>query len=235
MKTQITTLSFFTTSGVKNNFWAFTQVIRAPRILANVEGLLFIKSMGSGAGKGFDIMPSFSNYCWLMVWENESIAREFLKTNIFFLEYSARCSNVSHLILENVESHGRWSNKQPFQKASNFKNDSTVVVLTRAKIKLSKLLQFWLKVGKTANKLYQFPELKFSIGVGEYPLIQQATISIWENQQAMLNYAYKDENHKQVIKLTRQYKWYSEELFARFSLKDSINMPALYKRYAKKE
>ncbi len=227
MEAQVTTLSFFTTAGLKDNFWAFSQVVIAPENLRKIPGLLFFKSMGSGSGKGFNITPSFTNYCWLIVWENENYAREFLKENSYLLEYSSRCKSVSHLFLVNVQSHGKWSKTNPFEKGADFEKNSTVVILTRARIKLSKLLRFWLKVGKTAKKLYQFPELRFSIGIGELPLIEQATISIWDTPDAMMNYAYKDETHKNVIRLTKKYQWYSEELFARFILKDSINLQAL--------
>jgi hypothetical protein len=32
----------------------------------------------------------------------------------------------------------------------------------------------------------------------------------------MIDYAYKNEKHKEVVRLTRKLKWYKEELFARF-------------------
>jgi hypothetical protein len=55
-----------------------------------------------------------------------------------------------------------------------------------------------------------------SIGVGEWPLIQQATISIWKTQREMIDYAYKNPKHREVVMLTRKLKWYKEEMFARF-------------------
>jgi hypothetical protein len=39
---------------------------------------------------------------------------------------------------------------------------------------------------------------------------------VWESVQAMQQYAYRDVRHREVIQLTRQEGWYSEELFARF-------------------
>lgn len=221
MSHSITTLIIFKTKGLGNQFWAFQQVPLAIFRLKKVPGLNFVKSMGSGGGKGFDFTPSFSTYCWLLVWENKELAETFFQNNSYYKSYVARSIETKLFYLENVMSHGLWSKVNPFIKTTDFNPDSSVVVLTRARIKLSRIVQFWTKVGRTANELYKFEDLQFAIGVGELPFIQQATISIWKNIESVKQYAYKDETHKRVIALTRQYNWYSEELFARFVLVDT--------------
>jgi hypothetical protein len=90
------------------------------------------------------------------------------------------------------------------------------LVLTRAKIRFRKLFSFWSKVGSVSHTLSNYDGLVLSIGIGEWPLIQQATLSLWKTQAEMMNYAYKNEKHKEVVLLTRKLNWYSEELFARF-------------------
>jgi len=59
------------------------------------------------------------------------------------------------------------------------------------------------------------------VGIGENPFLDQATFSIWESPEAMKKYAYQSFDHSDVIKLTRDRKWYSEELFARFAILES--------------
>lgn len=222
-KSQVTLIIFFEIKGFKNQYWTFSQMVLAYSKLKNVDGIEFFKSLGTGGGNGFDLTPSFTNYCWLMVWESEKHAREFLQNNLYFKIYRERCVSGQVLFLENILSHGLWSNLNPFEKAHDYIEDSKVLVLTRARIKLSKLLQFWLKVGMTVKKLYSFSDLELAVGVGEFPLIQQATISIWKNKDAMNKFAYKDATHHEIIKLTRKYNWYREELFARFQIVDEIN------------
>jgi hypothetical protein len=45
---------------------------------------------------------------------------------------------------------------------------------------------FWSKVGSVSQSLEGYDGLVLSIGVGEWPLIQQATISIWKTQKKCL-------------------------------------------------
>lgn len=213
---QITTVTLFKVGSVFDKFWAFQQVPLAHFKLRKIKGLQFLKSMGSGGGKGFDFMPSFDTYAWLMVWDSESDANEFYTSHPYFLKYQGKCISSKTFYLKNIMSHGKWSKVEPFEKGATPQDNDRIMVLTRARIKWNKLYQFWNKVGRTANELYKFPELEFAIGIGELPFIQQATLSIWTNSNAMKNYAYTDQTHKNVIALTRKYQWYSEELFARF-------------------
>ena len=60
--------------------------------------------------------------------------------------------------------------------------------------------------------------LLYSKGIGEVPFLQMATFSIWNDLESMMQVAYKNEEHQNAIEMTRQLNWYSEELFARFSL-----------------
>lgn len=39
---------------------------------------------------------------------------------------------------------------------------------------------------------------------------------IWKTQAEMLDYAYKNLKHREVVLLTRKLNWYKEEMFARF-------------------
>ena len=51
-----------------------------------------------------------------------------------------------------------------------------------------------------------------------WPFVQQATLSLWENMEAVKTFAYKGKAHAEIIKKTKSQGWYSEDLFARFHL-----------------
>ncbi|NDG46262.1 MAG: hypothetical protein EBY37_03840 [Flavobacteriia bacterium] len=55
-------------------------------------------------------------------------------------------------------------------------------------------------------------------GIGELPFVQQATVSIWENFEAVNTFAYKGKEHAKIVKMTKKRKWYKEDLFSRFYL-----------------
>lgn len=205
---------------VRDQFWAFKQVPLATAALAKVPGLTFFKSMGAGGFGGFSSVPSFRDYCWVMVWQSERHARAFFASNPYWAEYTARAVGRRILHCDVLASHGAWSGSDPFPAPvlEGPRHEGPIVVLTRARIANRRLLHFWLRVGKSAQKLKDHPALDFAIGVGELPLIQQATVSVWQSEAAMKAYAYGDEAHRKVIQLTRKFNWYSEELFARFRL-----------------
>ena len=67
-----------------------------------------------------------------------------------------------------------------------------------------------------SKSMDNYDDLIFSKGIGEFPLLMQATFSLWSSAESMMNYAYKNPKHAEMVKKTRELDWYSEELFARF-------------------
>jgi hypothetical protein len=213
---QITTSAFFKLEGISNKWWAFTQMQFGHSKLKNIPGLTFYKLLGSGAKNGFSAVPNFGTYVLFCIWESEHHAATFFEQNIFFKAYQKRSIEQFTVYLNAAEAHGLWDGCQPFQKNAVLAQDKPVVVLTRATIRFRKLRSFWSRVGSVSQSLEGYDGLVLSIGVGEWPLIQQATISIWKTQKEMLDYAYKNPKHREVVMLTRKLNWYKEEMFSRF-------------------
>jgi hypothetical protein len=92
------------------------------------------------------------------------------------------------------------------------------VVITRATLKWNRLFSFWRAVPAASKAIIQAKGVSFYKGIGEWPFIQQATVSIWENFEAVNTFAYKGIQHATIVRKTREKKWYKEDLFSRFYL-----------------
>ncbi len=216
MKGQIVTISFFRFAGAGNKFWAFKMMQLAhKRVAEQSGGLTFYKLLGSGGVDGFSWKPNFGVYGLLCVWEKMEHASQFFQSSSVFAEYMDRCQESFTTYMQTIKSHGAWSGQNPFLELTNGENGK-IAVITRATIRTSKLPFFWRKVRGVSKSLANYDGRRFSIGIGEWPLIQQATFSIWDSYEHMAAYAYGNPMHKKVIQLTREKNWYTEELFARF-------------------
>jgi hypothetical protein len=216
MKQNIVTFSLFRFEGAAHKWWAFTQMGRSRFLFKNVAGLTFYKMVGSGGGNGFSILPNLNVYGVICAWENEAAANDFFEKNASFQAFLAKSHQYYTIFAETATAHGLWENKSPFVVTTELDNTRLVAVLTRATIKLRYLPYFWKFVPRTSRSIYEQTGRLFSIGIGEVPIVQQATFSLWENPKKMMDYAYKSKYHSEVVQKTRALGWYKEELFARF-------------------
>ena len=166
--------------------------------------------------------PDFSTYAFLGVWDDESAYVNFKNTHPIFLAYQKMADTQRDLVLESQMSHGKWSGVNPFQqnKSSDFKIKSKqpAVVITRATLQWNRLFSFWLAVPAATRAIEEAEGIQYFKGIGEWPFIQQATLSIWDDFEAVNTFAYKGKKHSEIIKKTREKKWYKEDLFSRFHL-----------------
>ncbi|QCK16299.1 DUF3291 domain-containing protein [Mangrovivirga cuniculi] len=222
---EITAITFMRFPDFKSKYKALTMMNEGHQYLADVSGLNFYKLMGSGKGNGFNPFPDWSVYCLLTNWKDTESATEFFKNSYFFKHYDQYMSEKWTGLMKCAKSKGEWSGKEPFTPDPEFSDlleEEPVAVLTRATIKTSKLIKFWSYVPRSSYALKNNSDIVFSKGVGEIPVVQMATFSIWKNFKSMTNFAYGSKGHQGAIKRTHKHNWYKEELFARFVIFDTI-------------
>jgi hypothetical protein len=73
-------------------------------------------------------------------------------------------------------------------------------------------------VPAASRAIKQAKGVSYYKGIGEWPFIQQATVSIWDDFDAVNRFAYQGKQHAKIVQQTRQKKWYKEDLFSRFYL-----------------
>ncbi len=185
-------------------------------VLQKSAGALFSKMLGNGRN-GFDIMPDFQQYSFLASWTSDKEADDFFGSTVF-QEYAASATEYYTVKMLSLQAHGKWDAQEPFIATDEpkFNPEGPIIVLTRAKINFFKLFDFWRHVGQAHASLRNSKGVLLAMGIGENPFTEQATISVWDSVDSLRKFAYQKSGHKEIVKRTRQRKWYKEELFARF-------------------
>lgn len=214
----ITTLTFFRFPNLRSKLWAFGQMQSAHFFLAKCKGLNFYKLMGSGRDVGFSLFPDWGVYALLGVWESEQAANDFFNHSAIYKHYQKMSSEQWTIFMKPIQTKGLWSGGNPFTPSLALDaNNPLIAVITRATIKTNKLLKFWRFVPTSQMPIQRgCAGLIFTKGIGEVPIVQMATFSVWENLDALKNYAYSSAEHREAIKKTHQINWYKEEMFTRF-------------------
>ena len=203
----------------KNKYWMFKLMgaYTFNKSLINFNGLKFIKLLGTGSKDGFSVIPDFSSYVMITSWENDDFRKKFIDENKLFQEIKNKSSRRIEIKIDPYNYIGSWNGINPFKNKSSYK-EGKIIVLTRARVKLNKLINFFVSTSSAAKSINSKKGAEYYKGVGELPIIEQATISIWESEQSMKDYAYSDKNHLKIINKARKNKWYSEELFVRSNI-----------------
>lgn len=229
MSNQATCITLCRYDSLPGKLWAFWMMQGAHGMMSNLPGLSFYKLLGSGKGNGFNPWPDWSTYAILTTWESEAAASTWT-TSALYQRYLAKTSDLTTLYLRCIKSHGEWAGQEPFETSQNIDPSiDTVAVTTRAKIKVGHLRKFWNYVPTSSKPIHaNTPGLLYTKGVGEVPVINMATLSVWEDMDSVKAYAYGSKEHQTAIKMTRQNDWYSEELFARWQVYDVVgSLPGL--------
>lgn len=137
-------------------------------------------------------------------------------------------ASLQAFLLEPNEGHGLWNGREIFGTLPRqLPNPAAgpVAVLTRATIRVSRAADFWRHVPAVASQMAGADGFMTSYGIGEIPFFKQATFSIWQSRAQMQQFAYRMQEHREVVRKTRSRKWYSEDMFMRFRILRVWNVP----------
>lgn len=186
--------------------------------LRRTPGLRFFRTMGAGSGIGFSAKPDPRTWALFAAWESEDAWERFRLGSTLLRRHEPR-EEVYSVVLAPTDAHGRWGGAEPFgplDGAPGVEAHEPVAVLTRATLRPARALRFWSRVGPTDRTLRGLPDLLATWGFGEVPYLRQGTLSVWRTRAAMEDWAYRTPAHAETVRLTREERWYAEELFARF-------------------
>ncbi len=200
--------------------WGWMRLVAGPSALKQVPGLLFAKVMGSGHAGGFSIRPSPSHQGLVCRFRNTDSALKFLQgPHVSAMREKARESWCGLLAV--TSARGEWDQaKWPLTDEVSRKYGAVLsgnkaqplAVLTRASIVPSKTMSFWRYAPAAQADLQNSKGCLLSMGLGEIPLVRQCTFSLWQDQQAMRDYAFQG-SHQTAITAAYKNDFFSESLF----------------------
>ena len=219
-----------------HRLWGWSRIVRGGAALSGVPGLRMAKALGSGHHGGFGLRPSASRQGLFAIFVSEAAADDFIERSAVVRTYRQRAGEFLVAKLRATSSRGMWggasmavtatatatatASATATATATATAHEATpttgpVAALTRASIRPSKALQFWRQSPLSEAALAAAPGCRLAVGLGEAPVLRQATFSVWDNQAAMDAYA-RSGAHLDAIRGAQAGDWFSESMFVRF-------------------
>jgi hypothetical protein len=195
-------------------WWGWSRLVLQRWPLRGVPGLRFSKVLGSGHEGGFSVRPSRSRQGLFLVFGDEAQAREFLTASPVLAAYRAHAVELCTLLLRACSSKGSWSGAA-MSVSAPAPVAGPVASLTRASIRPNRALRFWRQQPAAELALARAEGCLFATGVGEAPLLRQATFTLWADAGAMDSYA-RSGAHAEAIRAAYGGGFFSETMFVRF-------------------
>ncbi len=194
--------------------WGWNRIAFSRWLPEQVRGLRFMKTLGSGREGGFGLAPSASHQALFCLFSDAEAAAEFKATSPLVERYRQRSEECLMLTLTPSTSRGSWDGVS-LSQGKPIPQHAPVAALTRASIRTLAAPAFWLHAPGAQRDLAHADGCDIAIGLGEAPLLRQATFSLWRDANAMNAYA-RAGAHQEAIRAAWQHQFFSESMFVRF-------------------
>lgn len=196
--------------------WGWSRLVRGPRALRRQRGLCFARVLGSGHEGRFGLRPSATVQGLFATFHDAESADAFVTRSAEVASWRAHASELVIARLRACSSRGSWGG-ETIGVGSAVAPRGRVASLTRASIRLGRAAQFWRRAPPAQASLDAAVGCLFAVGLGEAPVLRQATFSIWRNTAAMDAYA-RTGAHLEAIRAARSGDHFSESMFVRFEV-----------------
>ncbi len=177
-------------------------------------GLKFMKTLGSGKEGGFGLMPSLSHQGMFCVFDSESQANDFANHSGLISRYRERSEELFIAVLRPASARGSWDG-MTLVEGESLPANAMLATLTRASIRPRAAAQFWRHAPAAQASLADAPGCLLAAGLGEAPVLRQATFSLWQSTSSMDAYA-RTGAHRDAISAAWKHQFFSESMFVRF-------------------
>lgn len=191
------------------------------RHLRATPGCRFWKLLGTGRGRTFTPRDvDLHRWGLLVSWDTPADLVAFERRSPVAAAWRDLARERWRVDLLPVRARGTWAGARPFEPVTT-QRTGTAAAITRARLAPARAGSFWRAVPPVSADLRRAAGLRFAVGIGEAPLGLQGTFSVWEDSEALHDYAYRRAPHRVAIARTATEAWYAEECFARFSVLQS--------------
>jgi hypothetical protein len=197
-----------------SRLWGWSRIVRGGQALRSVPGLRMAKALGSGHEGGFGLRPSGSRQGLFALFEDERSADDFILQSSTVQAYRGHSREFLVAKLRATSCRGTWSGASMAVTAA-VPSSGPVAALTRASIRPLRAWPFWRHSPLSEEALQAAAGCQLAVGLGEAPVLRQATFSVWDSQAAMDAYA-RSGAHLQAIRSAVSGGWFSESMFVRF-------------------
>jgi spheroidene monooxygenase len=194
--------------------WAVWRLARGARAFGAVPGLRFARVLGSGRDGGFGLEPGLDCQGVFAAFDSAEAAEGFAQHSGVAAAYRERALEHFSLTLQVSSCRGSWGG-QTMAPAAGPAPSGPVAALTRAAIKPTRMREFWRHSPPAEADLAAAPGCRLAVGLGEAPLLRQATFSLWDSVPAMDAYA-RQGAHQRAIRASWGGSYFSEWMFVRF-------------------
>ena len=208
-------MQLFKFRGAVGKTWSMFKMISSRLNYPQYPGLQFFKPLGIGSGNGYQAWPDFEASGFFMVFDSFESAMNFRKSKHFagFLENSDESYGI---MMRPISSRGSWSGFDSWEIDENQKEyQGPICSLTRATLKPEFLYRFWKMVSPISSGQKEHKGLLFSQGVGEIPLLEQATFTIWETKKDLEEFG-RSNFHGEAVREVYRLGGFKEQMFTRF-------------------
>lgn len=194
--------------------WGFMRLVLGDRPLRGTPGLVFTRVLGSGQEGGFVLRPGLDHHGLFLLFDSEMDADRFMQGSAVLAGYRDHARECCVLKLRATSCRGTWAGRS-IHPTRSAPASGPVAALTRGSVRLSRLWPFWRHSPATQASVAAAPGCELAMGLGEAPLLRQATFSLWRDQAAMDAYA-RSGPHLKAIRASAQGGHLSESMFVRF-------------------
>lgn len=207
--------------------WGWLRLVRGAAALRREAGLRWCKVLGSGHDGGFGLKPSGTRQGLFCVFDTDAHARAFIDSSPLVHAYRHRAREFVALRLAPVSCRGAWNGRTltpsiaapqaapTAATAATAASEGPIAVLTRGSIRPAAAAAFWKHTPASQAALADTPGCLLAVGLGEAPVLRQATFSLWDSVAHMEAYARQGAHHA-AARAAADQRFFTESMFVRF-------------------